>query len=151
MAEYERSRRLEASPDDVFTFISDVSNLPVFVPTVTGVEPEAGDHVRIHGKIGGRSFVDDGWVHVDQARHRLEWGATEQPYSGWMTVSGADGGSQVVAHLSVPPHVTPSGAPIEGQLEEGADPIAESLEAALESLRNVMEGLGGKEEPAFVG
>jgi hypothetical protein len=55
-----------------------------------------------------------------------------------------------VAHLSLAPFVTSSGAPISGELGDGQDVIGESLEAALESLRNLLEGLGGKIEPAAV-
>jgi hypothetical protein len=75
----------------------------------------------------------------------------ERTYSGWLTVAGDDGGAQVVAHLSFAPYVTPSGRPISGEPETDPDPIEQSLEAALDSLRNVMEGRGGKEEPAAVG
>jgi hypothetical protein len=57
----------------------------------------------------------------------------------------------VVAHLSFAPYVTPSGSPITGEPDIDPDPIEESLEAALDSLRNLMEGRGGKEAPASVG
>jgi hypothetical protein len=68
-----------------------------------------------------------------------------------LTAAGADGGAQVVAHLSFAPYVTPSGRPISGEPADEPDPIEQSLEAALDSLRNLMEGRGGKEEPASGG
>jgi hypothetical protein len=151
MAEYERSRLIRASPDDVFAFVSDAGNLATFLPTVDTVEPRAEDRVEVHGEVRGREYEDDGWFRVDEGRRRLEWGADERDYSGWLTVSGDGDGSQVVAHLSFAPFVTPSGRPITGEPEVAPDPIEESLEAALDSLRNLMEGRGGKEEPAAVG
>ena len=151
MAEYERSRWVQASPDDVFAFVSDAGNLATFLPTVDTVEPQAEDRVQVSGEIRGRSYEDDGWFRVNEARRRLEWGADEHDYSGWLTVSGDEGGSQVVAHLSIPPHVTASGRPISGELPVAPDPIEQSLEAALDSLRNLMEGRGGTEEPGSVG
>jgi hypothetical protein len=151
MAEYERSRLIRASPDDVFAFVSDAGNLATFLPTVDTVEPQAEDRVEVHGEVRGREYEDDGWFRVDEGRRRLEWGADERDYSGWLTVSGDGDGSQVVAHLSFAPFVTPSGRPITGEPEVAPDPIEESLEAALDSLRNLMEGRGGKEEPAAVG
>ena len=151
MAEYERSRWVQASPDDVFAFVADAGNLATFLPTVDTVEPQAEDRVQVSGEIRGQSYEDDGRFRVNEARRRLEWGADEHDYSGWLTVSGDDGGSQVVAHLSIPPHVTSSGRPISGELPVAPDPIEQSLEAALDSLRNLMEGRGGKEEPASVG
>lgn len=150
MAEYERSRLVQASPDDVFAFVSDVGNLATFVPTVSAVEPQVGDRVRIHGTIHDRTFVDEGWFHVEEGRRRVEWGTDEHDYAGWLSVAGDNGGTQVVAHLSLPPYVTPSGAPISDGLPQERDMIDESLEAALDSLRNLMEGRGGKEEPAAV-
>jgi hypothetical protein len=150
MAEYERSRLVQASPDDVFAFVSDVDNLPTFVPTVTAVEPQAEDRVQVRGDVHDRAYEDDGWFRADAGRRRIEWGTNEGAYSGWLTVAGADGGTQVVAHLSVPPYVTDSGAPITGERAVEPDPTEKSLEAALDSLRNLMEGSGGKEEPALL-
>lgn len=151
MAEYERSRLVQASPDEVFAFVSDANNLATFLPTVDVVEPQAEGRVEVHGEVRGRSYEDEGWFRVDEARRRIEWGADERTYSGWLTVAGEDGGAQVVAHLSFAPDVTPSGSPITGEPEIDPDPIEESLEAALDSLRNLMEGRGGKEAPASVG
>ena len=151
MAEYERSRLVQASPDDVFAFVSDANNLATFLPTVDVVEPQAEGRVEVHGEVRGRSYEDEGWFRVDEARRRIEWGADERTYSGWLTVAADDAGAQVVAHLSMPPYVTPSGAPITGEPDIDPDPIEESLEAVLDSLRNVMEGRGGKESPASVG
>jgi uncharacterized protein YndB with AHSA1/START domain len=151
MAEYERSRLVQASPDDVFAFVSDASNLATFLPTVDTVEPQAGDRVEVHGEIRGRSYEDDGWFRVDENRRRIEWGADEHAYSGWLTVAAENGGAQVVAHLSFAPYVTPSGRPIGGEPAGEPDPIEQSLESALDSLRNLIEGRGGKEEPGSVG
>src|SRR5215213_11878688 len=150
MTEYERSRLVQASPDDVFAFVSDASNLATFLPTVDAVEPQAEDRVGVHGEVGGRSYADDGWFRVDEARRRIEWGADERLYSGWLTVAAEGGGAQVVAHISFAPNVTSAGRPITGEAADEPDPIEESLEAALDSLRNLMEGRGGKEEPAAV-
>src|SRR5688500_7433637 len=143
MAEYERSRLVLASPEDVFAFVSDPRNLATFLPTVETVEPQEEDRVEVHGEVRGRPYEDDGWFHVDEGRHRIEWGADERTYSGWLTVAGDDGGTQVVAHLSMPPYVTPSGSPITGEPDIDQDPIEESLEAALDSLSTLMEGRAG--------
>ena len=151
MAEYERSRVVQASPDDVFAFVSDVRNLATFLPTVEAAQPQAEDRVRVRGEVEGYAFEDDGWFRVDTGRRRLEWGSDEHDYSGWLTVAGADGGAQVVAHLSMPPFVTESGRPITGEPTGGPDQVERSLEAALDSLRNLMEGRGGKEAPAETG
>ena len=56
----------------------------------------------------------------------------------------------MVAHLSFAPYVTPAGRTDHRRAADDPDPIEQSLEAALDSLRNLMEGRGGKEEPAAV-
>ena len=150
MAGYERSRLVQASPDDVFAFVSEPSNLATILPTVDTVEPQAKGRVEVHGEVRGRSYEDEGWFRVDADWRRIEWGADERTYAGWLTVAADDGGAQVVAHLSFAPYVTPTGRPITGEPPDEPDPIEESLEAALDSLRNLMEGRGGKEEPAAV-
>lgn len=151
MPEYERARRVDAAPEDVFAFVSDVSNMAAFVPTVEEAEPAAEGRVHVHGEVRNRPYDDDGWFRVDEARRRLEWGSDEHDYSGWLSVSGEDGGTRVVAHLSVAPFVSPSGAPLTGEPAAGPDRYEQGLEAALDSLRNLMEGTGGKEEPASAG
>lgn len=151
MAEYERSRLIQVAPEDVFAFVSNIDNLPTIIPTVNAIEPESNDRVRISGTIDGRSFVDEGWLHIDRDRRRLDWGDDERTYSGWLTVTGDDGGTQVIAHLSLPPHFTPSGRPITGEAANAPALIEQSLEDALDSLRNLMEGRGGKVEPPTAG
>jgi hypothetical protein len=148
MAEYERSRHIEAAPQDVFAFVSEIGNLATYVPTVTAAERQEDGRVRIHGTIHGHDFADDGWFHVEEGRRRVEWGSEEREYAGWLTVAGDNGGTQVVAHLSLAPYVTPSGAPVSGTAAADAGAIDASLEASLDSLRNLMEGRGGKVEPA---
>jgi hypothetical protein len=151
MAEYERSRLVQASPDDVFAFVSNVGNMAAFVPTVDAAKSEAGGRVHVHGEVRSDEYDDDGWFRVDAGRRRLEWGSDERDYSGWLTVSGEDGGSQVVAHISAAPFVSSSGRPIDGEPAGAPDRYEQGLEAALDSLRNLMEGSGGKEEPVQAG
>ena len=64
MAEYERSRLVLASPEDVFAFVSDPRNLATILPTVNTVEPQEEGRVEVHGEIRGRTYEDDGWFHV---------------------------------------------------------------------------------------
>ena len=148
MAEYERSRVIFAAPDDVFAFAADPRNLPTYLPTVRAAEPEGdGERVRVHGERHGQPYEDDGWFRVDPARRRMEWGSDERNYSGEMAVSDDGGNALVVVRLVFAPFVDPTGRPTPEE-PAGTDRIEESLEVALDSLRNLIEGTGGKEEPA---
>ena len=152
MAEYERSRLVQASPDDVFAFVSDASNLATILADGGRGRAASGGSGRGPRRGPGqeptRTTAGSGSMRPGAA---LTWGADERTYSGWLTVAADDGGAQVVAHLSFAPYVTPTGRPISGEPAADPDPIEQSLEAALDSLRNLMEGRGGKEEPASVG
>ena len=104
MAEYERSRLVQASPDDVFAFVSDANNLATILPTVETVERQAEDRVEVHGEVRGRTYEDDGWFRVDEARRRIEWGADEAYLFGMVGRlrsgrRGAGGGAPVVCPL----------------------------------------------------
>ena len=47
MAEYARSRLVQASPDDVFAHVSDANNPATFMPTVDTVAPQAEGRVEV--------------------------------------------------------------------------------------------------------
>lgn len=150
MAEYERSRVIGAAPDAVFAFATDLNNLPTYLPTVQATEEPAPGRIRVRGEVRGNRYEDDGSVTIDADRRRMEWGADELNYSGWMSVGADDDAgtrSQVTVHLSFAPWTDDSGRPI-AEPNIDPDPIEESLETALDSLRSLIEGTGGKDDTA---
>lgn len=76
----------------------------------------------------------------------LEWGSDPNDYRGWMTVSAENGQFPVIVHLSFAGR---SGYPerIEASTSE-PDLIDHGLEASLDSIRHLLEGLGGKVVPS---
>jgi uncharacterized membrane protein len=151
MVEYERARRVDAAPDDVFAFVADVRNLPTFVPTVRSAAQQAEERVRVRGESRGGAYEDEAWYHIDPSRRRLEWEADDHGHSGWLTVSALDGASEIVVHLSFGPAVDVSGRPLTAADVEQPNPIEENLEAALDSLRHLMEGTDGSEPTRATG
>lgn len=147
MVEYERSRRIEATEREVFDFISNLRNMPNYLPTVESAEKVADGRIRLRGKNDDAEFEDDGWINIDRDLHRIEWGNDEHTYRGWLKVSGNNGSSQLVAHLSLEPRYSPSGRPLTGEPAKQPDPVEEGLEAAMDSLRNLIEGSGGEVRP----
>ncbi len=148
--EFEKSTRVQASPDQVFAFVSDVRNLPKYLPTTKSAQPQEGERVQLQGEANGHRYEGDGRFKQDQAGKRLEWGSDfEFDYSGWLEVKpDGDGASQVTVHLHFGPSPqqsanvpVPGEGPDEGQIQEG-------LDKALQSIQNQVEGKGGKEEPS---
>jgi uncharacterized protein YndB with AHSA1/START domain len=138
MAEYEHRMTISAPPDVVFDFVADVCNLPKYLPTTKAAQPQAGDRVRVQGGGHDFSYDSDGYLRADRANYRLEWGADERYYSGFLQITPQGSESDVTVHISL--HGTPSGKP-----PSDAD-IREGLVTALNSIQNYVTGQGGKEE-----
>ena len=154
--EYEQSQAIDAPPEEVFAWLSDVDNLPKYLPPVidSSVEgPSAegvpGRRIRTTLKYPGEgrgTFDAVGYLAVDERERRIEWGAEEgRDYSGWLTVANhGEGRSEVVVHLSFGERS--AGPEIEERAPEGSDPLAEGVSATLESIRRQLEEGSGKVE-----
>jgi uncharacterized membrane protein len=143
--EYEESLTIDADARSVFDFVADVRNLPKYLPTTKDAQSQGEDRVQVQGEAQGYKYDSDGYLRPDEAAKRLEWGADEGYYSGWMQVDDEGSGrSNVTVHISLRDHPPGSGAgdaPSPEQVQEG-------LRKGLESIRNHVEGHGGKEEPS---
>jgi uncharacterized protein YndB with AHSA1/START domain len=153
--EYEQSQAIDAPPEEVFAWLSDVGNLPEYLPPVVASSEEGssaegvpGQRIRATleypGQEEGHTFDAEGYLAVDEAERRMEWGAeTGRDYSGWLTVANrGKGGSEVVVHLSFGERsVEPE---MQERATEGRDPLAEGVSATLESIRRQIEEGSGK-------
>lgn len=142
--EYEESLTVGASADTVIDFVADVSNLPKYMPTTKAAQSQGEDRVRVQGDAQGHHYDSDGYLRRATEQGRLEWGADEGYYSGWLQVRPEGEGANVTVHISLrgaPPGADPDSAPAPEQIQEG-------LRKSLESIRNHVEGRGGKEEPS---
>lgn len=152
MSKFEHATTINASADEVYDFISKVENLPKYLPTTKSAQPQEGERIRVQGEAAGHSYDADGYFRKDDENKRLEWGADEHYYSGWLQVDEQDEGAGMTVHLSF------SSGPPEGQGEDpsasdeapNSEQIQEGLVAALESIKNFVEDgrSGGKEEPS---
>lgn len=146
MPEYTDRVTVAAAPDAVFHFVSDIKNLPRYLPTVSGAHPQPGERVAVDGKANGHPYSSDGWFKVDQAGRTMTWGSDgENDYSGKMSVVGEGGGCVVACSLQF----NPTG-PIKDSMErEQGGPSAamtDGLRTSLASIKAICEGTGGKHE-----
>jgi uncharacterized protein YndB with AHSA1/START domain len=161
--EYQQSQTIDAPPEEVFAWLSDVGNLPEYLPPVVASSTEGpsaegvpGQRIRATLEYPGeerRTFDAEGYHAVDERERRMEWGAEAgRDYSGWLTVANhGEGGSEVVVHLSFGERsVEPQ---MQERVPEGRDPLAEGISATLESIRRQIEEGSGKVEapPPLVG
>jgi len=156
--DFQHRQRIAAPPDRVYALVADVANLPKYVPTTKAAQAVPGGKVRLQGKPQGHRYDSDGYFRADAASRRIEWGAEERDYSGFLDVEDAgDGRSDLTVHLSFSDQM-PQRVEAEQQAKQqdappaGGGPsgpqIQEGLEASLRSIQNLVEGRGGKEEPA---
>ena len=102
MGEYEQTMTMRASPEQVLDFVADIGNMPSYLPTTKSAQPQGADRVRVQGEAMGHKYDSDGYLRRDAGANRLEWGADEGYYSGWLEArDGGDGGAQVTVHISL--------------------------------------------------
>lgn len=144
MPEYEASRNIPADPEGVFQYVSDVNNLPQYLPTTHSAQPQGQGRVQVRGETQGHEYSADGFFHRDGGQNRMSWGSDgEMRYRGWMRVEpDGDSGSRVTVHLSFDPPEN-----MKQQMQDPGAKIQEGLEKALESIANLVEGKGAKVEP----
>jgi uncharacterized protein YndB with AHSA1/START domain len=97
--QHEHTEHVAASPDAVFAAISDITNLPRFVPQMTAARSGDGDRVEIDARYEGREQHGEADFRADAAARRIEW-SSPSGYSGWMTVDADGDGSRLTLFLN---------------------------------------------------
>ena len=145
MAEYTDRIDVAAPADAVFAFVSDIENLPKYLPTVHHAHPQGGERVEVEGEANGHPYNSDGFFKVDQSSRTMTWGSDgENDYSGKMKVTGDGSMAQVECSLKF----TPSADMKQSMDKNQGGPSAamtDGLHASLQSIKQLCEGTGGKE------
>ena len=97
--QHEHTEHVAAPPDAVYEAISDVTNLPRFVPQMTAARHAEGDRVEIDARYEGREQHGEASFHAEPAVRRIEWSAPSG-YNGWMTVEADGDGSRLTLFLN---------------------------------------------------
>jgi uncharacterized membrane protein len=148
MSEYQNSIVVAAHPDKVFDFVSDIGNLPQYLPTVHSATRVSEDRIRVQGEAGGHKYDDEGYFQADRETRRMEWGSDgESEYSGWLKVDQGEDPSNtsITVHISYGQNseqekkFAASGVDRDAVMNEG-------ISKTLQSIKNLCEGHGGKVE-----
>ncbi len=143
MGDYESSISIQASKKKIEAFVSDVSNLPKYLPTTKNAESQSDERVRVQGEARGHQYDSDGYFRMDKSKDRMEWGSDgENNYKGWLSFKGDDP-THLTVHITIdpPPQVSANMAKATGSQDET---IQKGLDEALTSIKNHIEGRGGK-------
>jgi len=135
MGDYSKSTTVNVAPDRLFDYLSDVQNLPKYMPRLTSATPTEGDKVIVTAQIAPegepeQTVESEAWMRVRTAGQTLEWGSTgPNDYHGELDVdAGDDAGSST---LTVRLHTNRAeGDDIDHGLVEALAGIKSSVEAA---------------------
>ena len=138
-SDYEESMTINAPQDRVYKFVSDIKNMPKYMPTTKCAEKAGEERVRVEGSGEGFSYDTEGYLRRNEETDRLEWGSDQDVYQGWMKVDAIDEqSSKVTIHLK-----------FKGDEYDGipCKHVTQGLDAGLLSIKNELENDGGKIKP----
>lgn len=141
---YRSSLDIAAPPADVFAFVTDVTNMPKYLPTTHHAEMEGADRVRMKGEANGHPYEGEGWLQKDPEQMTMWWGSDGQnDYSGSLRIEPIDDRSRVSIEITfaAKPDMEEE---YEKQMGSRRATMQTGLDAALKSIDNVLTGKGGK-------
>ena len=96
--QHEHTEHVAAPADAVFAAISNLDNLPRFVPQLTAVRPTQGDQIEVDARYHGHEHHGEATFSANEAERRIEWGAPSGS-RGWMRVDPDGDGSRLTLFL----------------------------------------------------
>ena len=127
MPDFSHARTMRVPAEDVYDYIADVRNMATYLPTTRKADTDGPGRVRVQGEVKGRRYESDGFLRRIDDRNRIEWGADEGDYSGWMEARRRGEGTEVTVHL----HFDDGAWQQRGSDGPRAEEVQRSLEAAL--------------------
>ena len=97
--QHEHTEHISAPPAAVYAAISDVTNLPRYVPQMTAARSAGVDRVEVDARYHGHDKHGEASFHADDARRRIEWDSPSG-YRGWMEVAPDGDGSRLTLFLN---------------------------------------------------
>lgn len=125
MADFTGKTDVATDPDALFSYLSEVGNLPGYFSRITSARREEGEEVHTTATLeDGRQVEGTAWFRVDRSAQRIEWGS-EGPssYEGSLEVRAAGSGSEVEVHL----HTT--------RVAEGDQEVQDGISETLASIK----------------
>ena len=151
MSDYSHSIEVNVPADRLFEFVSDIGNLPKYLPTTKAAQPQGEGRVRVQGEADGHRYDADGRFEAYAAQRKLQWSSDgEHQYAGRLEVAEMDAQRSRVTvqiHFELPPQEAPR-----FERQGGIDQVMnDGIRRALDSIRNLCEGTGGKNEAPQAG
>lgn len=131
MAEYTESIEVNAGPDELFAYLSDVRNIPLYMPRLSSAVPASdgtvdvtaqpitasGEQVEVHGSA---------WVKPGEDGRTFSWGSSggRHGYHGQFAIAEAPSGSTLTVTVATE--------------RSGGQPVVRGLRDTLERIRGLV-------------
>jgi hypothetical protein len=121
MRDYQRSAKVKATRDALFSYLADVRNLPRYFNPMTSAEPAAMNEVHLTADVNGKEVAGNAEFHVDKANKKTRWSSEgANDYQGELSVTGQGNQSEVAVKI----HTTRAeGQPIEDGIQKTLEDI----------------------------
>lgn len=133
MTEYTDDIRVAVPPNLLFDYLSDVENVPRYMPRVTQAHDIGDGAVEVHAspRMADGTQVDvqgRAWTRVDAPGRTMSWGSIggRHNYKGTFDVDADDGGSRVYVRIT-------------SERADG-DAVRAGLRDTLEKIKAITEG-----------
>lgn len=138
MPDFSKTIEVEAPRQAVMKYVSDVQNMPSYLPTVKDASMEDSETVHMEMKIDGKDMADSGYFRKS-ADDRLEWGSEDHDYHGEMVFSGSENLTTLTLklHINPPPDLDKkmeehSGGDWESRIDQGIDQALQAIKGQVE-------------------
>jgi uncharacterized membrane protein len=136
MGEYRGEIAIDRPAAEVFGFLSDIRNMPRYLPTVRKAEPRDGGKVAMEGEAGGHAYQDEGWLKLDNDAMRMRWGSARKPdYAGSIEVREAGSGAAVALSLSLTPEPD-----VAARMEQESGAVDHAMRRAMQRTLDAIKG-----------
>lgn len=124
------STTVSAPSDTLFSYLSDVDNLPGYFARMKEARRTGGDEVHTVAQMpDGQEVSGEAYFRVDQTAKHIDWGSEgDNDYSGYLDVTDAGDGSSVEVHIHSP-HGDDHADQIQHGIDETLAAIKEKVEA----------------------
>ncbi|VFU10904.1 SRPBCC family protein [Methylocella tundrae] len=130
---------IKAPAAEVFAFVSDINDMPRYLPTVEKANWSGEDRVHLEGAANGRPYAVDGRLHIDADAMQMSWGSLErESYHGELQVFETDEGSELACRIEFQPHLQTM-ENLAGAAVPDADFIKAKLDAVLRAAKQAVE------------
>jgi uncharacterized membrane protein len=133
MGDFTSSTQVAAGEQELFDYLSDVSNLPRYFARMKSAELTGPEEVDTEAEVNGQTVQGKAWFRVDQERKHIEWGSEgESHYSGQIDVTGDTGQSTVTFRMHTE------------RVGDGDEQVTSGIDDTLAQIKQLVEGGSGR-------